>query len=188
MGRDNKLLLPFGKTTVIEQVLEEVTQVEGLEIVLVSNRTEVTGQVSRLGVKTASPKGEICQSNSLKAGLEGISKETKGVFFILGDQPFIRSSLLAEMQAAFLYLQKVNSTRNIIVPYHGKKRGNPVLFSTDYLDSFNNLMGDEGARSIIKANNHYIFKMQVDDSNVLLDIDTPEDYHRALSLTGHNLA
>ncbi len=184
MGRENKLLLPFGGGTIIEQVITELKKVDRMEIIVVSGDRQVREIAGRLGVETVSPAGAICQSNSLKAGLLGLTDKITGIFFVLGDQPFIQADLYLQMQQVFGYLQKIGSSRDIILPYYGNKRGNPVLIGTGHGENLTRIKGDQGAREIIAGNRHRIFKLVVDNPGLIMDIDTPEEYKLALkSLT-----
>jgi molybdenum cofactor cytidylyltransferase len=58
--------------------------------------------------------------------------------------------------------------------YRGQ-RGNPVGFSRDYLPQLLALEGDQGARGILK--HAPVTELEVDDSGILQDVDTPADLH-----------
>jgi molybdenum cofactor cytidylyltransferase len=181
MGEQDKLLLPWKDKTIIEHLLQVAAGVENMEVLVVTGSLEVVKKAAQLGIESRIPQGEPSQSNSLKTGLTNLpNKGMKGIFFILGDQPFINAELLINMQRAYNYLEKVGSARNIVVPFYHQQRGNPVLFSIDYLDSFYAIAGDQGARSILQAHNKHVFRLKVDNSEMLIDIDTPEDYQQAI--------
>jgi len=180
MGEKNKLLLPWGNKSVIQHILQVVAGVENLEPLVVTCSEKVAAIAAQLGVASITPQGESNQSNSLKTGLTSLPREAKGIFFILGDQPFVDIELLINMQRSFCYLQRVGSTRDIIVPFYKQQRGNPVLFSTGYLESFHTIAGDQGARDILQSHGKNIFRLKVENPQMLIDIDTPEDYQQAL--------
>jgi CTP:molybdopterin cytidylyltransferase MocA len=52
--------------------------------------------------------------------------------------------------------------------------GHPVLFPPDCLPAFAGLIGDQGARLILKANNDRLQRVALPGQNALIDLDTPE--------------
>ncbi|MNY74038.1 MobA-like NTP transferase domain protein [compost metagenome] len=63
----------------------------------------------------------------------------------------------------------------IAAPMYRGRRGNPVGFSRHYLPQLLALEGDQGARGILKHS--AVTELEVDDSGILQDIDTPADLH-----------
>lgn len=74
-----------------------------------------------------------------------------------------------------IILEFIREGKTIIPLYKGKK-GHPSLFSRRDLDMFSKIKGDEGGRSIIKELDLIYF--DVDDSSIVYDIDTREEYER----------
>ncbi|MDW7673854.1 MAG: nucleotidyltransferase family protein [Bacillota bacterium] len=179
MGKQNKLLLPLNDKPVIENVLLTLTMLQQLETVVVTTYPEIITIAEKYNAKVAFPKSvEHSQSNSLKSGLDNIQADIKGIFFILGDQPFISSTLLALMMKAFLYLKDVGTDRDIIVPYYLQTKGNPPLIDVKYVKELRKITGDKGARDILQNHSQNIFKLQVTDPLVFKDIDTNDDYQQ----------
>lgn len=52
--------------------------------------------------------------------------------------------------------------------------GHPVLFPADCFPAFRRLQGDEGARSVLRANRHRLRQVPLPGRHALTDLDTPE--------------
>jgi molybdenum cofactor cytidylyltransferase len=64
----------------------------------------------------------------------------------------------------------------IIIPeYHGK-RGHPVVFPARYYPDLRRAPLDEGARSVVRSNRAANHLLGVSDRNILLNVDTPQQY------------
>jgi len=63
----------------------------------------------------------------------------------------------------------------IAAPFHQGKRGHPVGFGKACHDALAALTGDEGAKTIVAANQDRVTRIDVDDAGILRDIDTRED-------------
>ena len=64
--------------------------------------------------------------------------------------------------------------RAICVPTYKAKRGNPVLWSKRFLAMIAAIAGDTGARALLGEYADEVCEVEMSDSGVLLDIDTPE--------------
>jgi len=92
-----------------------------------------------------------------------------GFVIALADMPFIRSATI-EMVA-----QTLATGASIAMPTYQGQRGHPVGFSARFRSELENLHGDEGARSIIKAHSTEVQIFACDDAGILMDIDTVAD-------------
>jgi molybdenum cofactor cytidylyltransferase len=111
------------------------------------------------------------QSTSVRAGLATVDRRTCGAIFLLADQPFVTSSLLRD-----LITLHAHTLAPIVAPRVGKTRANPILFDRSTFSDLMSLSGDMGGRGIFSR--YPITWLPWDDSNLLEDIDTPEDYQR----------
>lgn len=118
------------------------------------------------------------QSRSLKEGLREASKRYQHVMVFLGDVPFISQQTV---QSVYEYgLKLINETNEpfSLRPIFDQKPGHPVLIGYFQQTPFEALSGDQGAKLLLAKIKQY--KLQVDDPGILLDIDTPEAYQKAL--------
>ncbi len=115
------------------------------------------------------------QSTSLKAGIQALPVNTGAVLFLLSDQPFITPELLrglvARRQATFA---------PVVAPRVAGRRANPVLFGRETFASLLALKGDTGGRAVLDR--FPVELMDWADPNLLLDVDTTEDYERLKGL------
>ena len=127
------------------------------------------------------PHWEQGQSTSVKAGVSALPIETEAAIFLLADQPLITAALLQKMALTY------NQTHApVIAPFIGEKRGNPLLFSRETFQDLTKLKGDEGGRTIL--NMYPMLKLNWDDSSILFDVDTPQDYERLKLITPQSRA
>ena len=108
-------------------------------------------------------------STSLKAGLRALPSYIDGVMVCLGDMPQVSADHLNRLIAAFNPLEG----RAIVVPTFEGKRGNPVLWSAEFLSTMQALSGDQGAKPLFTEHADRLAEVEMADAAVLLDIDTP---------------
>ena len=70
----------------------------------------------------------------------------------------------------------------IVRPSFGERRGHPVIFDRAVFDELRRAPLDVGARAVLSAHYHEIVNVPVDDPGCLVDVDTPEDYARAIGI------
>jgi molybdenum cofactor cytidylyltransferase len=64
--------------------------------------------------------------------------------------------------------------RAIIVPTRHGQRGNPILWSRQFLVEMLALKGDQGARRLIEEHADLVAEIEMDNDAIFIDIDTPE--------------
>jgi len=109
-------------------------------------------------------------SRSLRAGLLKAMPAFPSVMFLLGDQPLVDSNLIDRLLAGFW-----ESEKDICVPVHNGRRGNPTLFSRKFYDQLLTVSGDIGAREIIQAHPADVLSIEIEDPLPFFDIDTETD-------------
>jgi len=114
---------------------------------------------------------EAGQSTSVRCGLQALPDTIGSAVFLLADQPQIPIELVAA-----LCEQHARSLSPIVAPLIGDRRGNPVLFDRITFGDLLALTGDVGGRAVFAK--YPIAHVAWPDANLLLDVDTPEDYQR----------
>jgi molybdenum cofactor cytidylyltransferase len=94
--------------------------------------------------------------------------------FFLADQPQIPVPLVSA-----LIKQHSKHLAAITAPRVNEKRGNPVLFDRITFPELMQLSGDMGGRKLFDR--YTVDYVDWDDPNILLDVDTPEDYTQLVS-------
>ncbi len=173
MGARNKLLEEVDGTTMVRQATENVLASQARPVVVVTGheaervRTALTG----LDVTFAhNPDYAQGLSTSLRVGLSKFTGDVDGALVCLGDMPQVRAAQLDALIAAFDPIEG----HAICVPVVGGKRGNPVLWGSEFFAQIGSVAGDVGARHLIGENAAVLCEVPADGDGVLLDIDTPE--------------
>ena len=113
-------------------------------------------------------------STSIAAGLAALPEEVEGALVCLGDMPAVSAEVLDRIIAAF----DPRGGAAVCVPTCRGKRGNPVLWSRRFFVEIRGIQGDAGARHLIGEHADAVREVPVDDSGILLDIDSPESLER----------
>jgi molybdenum cofactor cytidylyltransferase len=154
----------------------------GLSPVIVvtgANGEQVQAAVDDLNVIIAKNSNwESGQGSSIKASVKHLTASSTnssgGAIFLLTDQPQITTSILealVEKHAEGLY--------PIVAPMVLDQRANPVLFDQVTFPDLLDIEGDVGGRAIFHK--HTVEYLPWHDDRMLLDVDTPEQYHRLIS-------
>jgi molybdenum cofactor cytidylyltransferase len=169
-----KVLLPWGKSTVLQTVISTL-QSCGLRDVLV-----VTGaahqQVEMLVGRTVQTvfneqyqSGEML--SSIQLGLTVKMREASAALICLGDQPQIEDRSVRSVCDAFL-----KSKSKLVVPSYQMQRGHPWLAARAIWDEILLMREPETMRDFLKKHNKEINYVECPTPTILQDVDTPEDY------------
>ena len=173
-----KQLLPFGKSTIVETVVDNMLGAKFDEvIVVVGHRAEaIQKQLGTRAIKTVfNPDYREGMLTSAQTGIRTL--EASDAFaLMLVDQPFITSALIDQVADAYQQTEK-----GIALPSYNYKRGHPVILDQKYASDILALTPEsDGVRTLFKKYSHDIHYVTVDTDAVLRDIDDREDYKRAL--------
>lgn len=176
----SKIVLPWGSGTVISHIISVLKSADIEDIIVVTGgyRELVEKEVFNAGVRPVyNPEyqnGEM--AISLKIGLNSIENTgITGFFMVLGDQPMIiQEDLRGMIEIHKKYPEK------IIIPSYSMRRGHPWLIPERYFKEIAQLNPPDTLRTLIQRNEKDIAYYIVDHSEVMEDIDTPEDYKRLL--------
>lgn len=184
MGDTNKLFLPFHGKPIIESVIENVKHSEADEIIVVgSDKTMQHLKPFRSNRVRIVKNGEHRNgmTSSIKAGV--LACDGDGYLICLGDQPQILTSTYNKIIQSFKLAYRENN-QVISAPFFQEKRGNPVIFSSDYREEILSHDQPEGCKEIIQRNANSIDVIPTDDPAILLDIDTMDDYQSLINGRG----
>lgn len=169
-----KMLMPWGKSTVLQTVIAAF-QRTGVDDILV-----VTGgahrQIESLISKSAQivfnkeyAQGEML--SSLQVGLEAKKHEAQAALIGLGDQPQVQERTVQRI------LQEYQQTKaSIIVPSYQMHRGHPWLVVHGLWDEILQMRPPESPREFLNHHEKDIHYVTIDSPSILQDLDTPDDY------------
>jgi CTP:molybdopterin cytidylyltransferase MocA len=112
------------------------------------------------------------QLSSLLAGIDAlVTPHTDAVMMTLVDVPLVRAATVIAVIDEWR-----RSRAPIVRPAIGDRHGHPVLFDRAVLDEIRRAPLDAGAKSVVRAHEHELVNVPVDDEGCLRDVDTPSDY------------
>ncbi len=174
MRGTNKLLAHIGDRPLVRHVVERIVAARPSAVVVVTGheRERTEAALAGLDVRFAdNPDYAAGLGTSLRAGISALGGDIDGALICLGDMPEISPALIGRMIAAFAPEQR----RDIVVPVHSGRRGNPVLLGRRHFAAAAAIDGDKGARELIAARPSAVVEVAA-DSGALLDLDTPEAF------------
>jgi molybdenum cofactor cytidylyltransferase len=173
-----KMLLPWGGSTVIEQVITTFLKagVEDLIVVTGGAREQVESVISPYPVRNAYNNdyatGEML--SSIQCALRVIHAESEATLIGLGDQPQIQEGSVRLICETYR-----DHASPLIVPSFQMRRGHPWLVARPLWNEILALRPSESPRDFLNRHADEIRYVSVDSPSVLADLDTPEDYQRS---------
>jgi len=169
-----KQLMPLGKSTVLEQAIDNLlnSAVDEIIVVVGHRAEEITEAIAAKPVKIMfNPNYRQGMSTSIIAGLTLADPQAQAVMLALGDQPLVDSQTINKLIDEFH-----NHDKGIAVPTYQGRRGHPIIFAIKYKEKLLELEGDIGGRQIIQKHPDDVLEVAVDSESVITDIDTKDDY------------
>lgn len=118
------------------------------------------------------------QLSSLLAGMDAVlSARTEALMMTLVDVPLVRVSTVIAVIDEWR-----RSRAPIVRPAIGERHGHPVIFDRAVFDEIRRAGLDVGAKSVVRAHEHEIVNVPVDDEGCVRDVDTPADYDEMKSV------
>jgi molybdenum cofactor cytidylyltransferase len=187
MGRP-KLSLPLGGSTVLQVVIETVRRA-GVEHVLVIVGPHVP-ELAPLAQAAGSqvlllPHETPDMRATIKQGLNWIEEQfhprpDDAWLLIPADHPTLDENVVRQLFQA----RREHAECSIFVPTFQGKRGHPTLIGWQYASAISLMPPGSGLNAYLRQQTSEIFELAVASRNVLIDLDTPEDYQRLLKNSG----
>lgn len=178
MGRV-KPLLPWGKRTLIEAIIDRVARSRAKEVLVVlgAARDDIEPVIAKYHVgRVFNPDFARGMLSSIQRGLEAVPRDAQAVLFFLGDQPAPSAAIINRLIDAY-----EKTGKGIVLPVCGGRRGHPVLIDLKYRNEIRALDPGIGLRQLMRNHPEDILEVRTRSPRVLHDIDTPEDYERVLA-------
>ena len=166
-----KPLLPLGDKTVLDRCLKTLHQggVNDIFVVVSINGEEVARAAHEHPVQivvNSDSRGDM--ASSIRIGRDRTALETSGIIVALCDCPLVLPTTIAA-----LIEQHSKHVDCIITPTYLGRRGHPLLLPRPILEE---LTEGTTLRDVLKRNAIRIREVPLEDSGILTDMDTPEDY------------
>jgi molybdenum cofactor cytidylyltransferase len=178
MGQDKALLVYRGRTFLetIVQALRDAG-LERIAVVLGHHAEEIRRAADLRGVEIVFNENyALGQTSSLQAGLRRLAgHEVEAVVLSLVDHPGFSAETIRKIVVRFR-----EAACPVVIPTFQNQHGHPVLIARKPFDELLRLPPDAAANAVLRR--HYTEKgmVEVTDSGILLDIDTPQAYQNLL--------
>lgn len=168
-GLRNKLLAPLpGGTCVAREAAHRLLRVVPKVIAVVRPGAETLAHVlNEAGCDVVFSADAVRgMGASLAAGV-GASDDAESWIVALADMPRIAAETIGAVARA------IDEGASLAAPFYQGQRGHPVGFGVEHRDALLALDGDAGARALLAS--HPLARIDVNDSGILRDVDTPAD-------------
>jgi len=180
MGSPKALLPSPDGRPFVTRIVDILREAGIVELVVVTGRghddlvnvLRSGGRVPPLIVRNADPsRGQL---SSLWVGMDAVVRaDTQGILVTLVDVPMVAVSTVTRVVTAWH-----RARAPIVRPAIGNRHGHPVIFDRAVLDMLRAAPIDGGAKTVVRAHEHDLLNVPVDDEGCLIDIDTPDEYSR----------
>jgi CTP:molybdopterin cytidylyltransferase MocA len=174
--KSEKILLPFGNSTVLETILATLglAGVEEVVCVLRPDLPDAARRARAAGARIVwNAKPEEDMLLSIRMGLEAVSPKALAIFIWPADCPAVSP------QTVKLLARSADPGR-VLIPAYRSRRGHPALLGRDLIPAVDGIPLREGLRHLWRTRAAAVAEIAVDDPGVLQNLDTPEAYQAAI--------
>ncbi|MFA5398896.1 MAG: DVU_1551 family NTP transferase [Dehalococcoidia bacterium] len=169
-----KPLLDLGGQPVIERVISSFLNagISDIRVVAGYCREKLVHALAGQSVKVViNDRFAAGMFSSVRAGVTNLDSSTEAFFLMPADVPLVRQETIRYLAGAY----RLHSDR-ILIPVFGARRGHPPLIAARFAGSIIDYSGENGLGGVFSLHSADIVALPVPDGNILLDMDTPEDY------------
>lgn len=180
----NKLLLPFGRASVVRASATSALGSRARPVVVITGYEQFAVTRALDGLPVSFAYNPVYQTgemlSSIKVGLNWLLQHNPpphAALIALADQPLIPSPVFDRLIAAF-----ERGCGDVIAPRfrHDGPRGHPVLIARRLWPDVLALPAGANVRDLLAARLEVVTHLVVNTDAVLRDVDTPEAYQEAL--------
>ena len=178
MQRDKALLTWQGKTF-LGAAMESLRPHCQLIIVVAGKNVDSLKPVvfAAGGFLVVNPDTDRGQFSSLQVGLQEVLDRGRDAAIVtLIDRPPAAPGTVKSLKDRFL--EEVRSGHWAVVPQYGEKHGHPIVIGREMIEAFLRAPAEATARDVEHKHQPHVVYVPVDDANVTMNVDTPEDYAR----------
>lgn len=171
-----KMLLPLNGKSVIENTIDNMLEFSERIIVVGGYKIELLQPVIQKYKNVELVFNENYEKgmfSSVKCGLKAVKGEQ--FFFTPGDYPLISKEV---------YLNIIDKTGDIIIPTYKGRKGHPILIKSKFIKEILEEGRYETLRDFINSKSPSF--IEVNHKEILMDIDSIEDYEKALKNLGED--
>jgi molybdenum cofactor cytidylyltransferase len=179
-----KLLLPFRGRTILENVIEAVLRspVDRTLVVLGAHADRISALLDATSVERAfNPDYRSGMLSSVRCGIRHLPSDARAALIFLGDQPGLCDGTITAVLNAYQ-----TSGKGLVLPVRGSTGGHPLLLDLKYRADIEHLDPEVGLKGLLALHPDDVLRVEAGEGTNPPDIDTPEDYRRALIRAGES--
>lgn len=178
MGRQ-KVLWPYGDSTVLGHILGQIAQTAISETLVVTGH-EASAVAAALAGKDAravfNPNYKGGALSSIRTGLTALPRFSRGVMVVPGDHPEVTAGIIAALIGAF-----EAERGDIVLPVCDGRRVHPVLFDASYRSEILAGFDDTGLEGLYLRYPKQLIEIPWEAQAEVPDLDTPAEYEASLA-------
>jgi molybdenum cofactor cytidylyltransferase len=175
--KENKLLLKINDDTLIEHVVKAAkgSSVDEVVVVLGYEATKIKKHLARVECRFAVNQNYMKgQSESVKVGFSAVSSNAEAVLILPADVALIDRESINRVIEEYR-----RSKSRIVIASHQQQSGHPILLDRTLFPEVANVDEDtQGLKAVINRHRAEIKYVEVGTENVLIDIDTREEFNK----------
>jgi molybdenum cofactor cytidylyltransferase len=178
-----KPLLPLGGETITDHVISTFLNC-GIEVFLVvgHRKDELRAGIKKRDIKIIeNPDYRKGMFTSVRAGISRLQPVYQGFFIMPVDIPLVRESTIRRLMGV-----AAEQSQKVVYPVFGEKRGHPPVIPSSFISPILAWEENGGLKTFLKPREKSALEIPVADSNILFDIDTPQDYTALLERFQHS--
>lgn len=175
----SKMLLPVNGSTMLGCSINNILSsgINDVMVVVSPESEKIISEIEKFSVNFCiNARFREGMLSSVICGLDNLPAEHGSLLIHPGDQPLVRPETIRRLLET-----KDKSRFGIIVPFCCGKRGHPVIIDEKYSDYIRQLDTGKGLRSLLFKYPEDVIEVETDDSGVLKDFNTYDQYIREIN-------
>jgi len=171
--------MPYGGCTIVEETLDHLIKSKLDRIIIITGfenkliEEELKNQISPRVSCRFNSSYRLGRSSSIRSAVSLVRDQADALLFMVADKPAVTTELID--RAIDTFKSKLPGILHVLTP---GGRGHPIIFGRKLYDELEELKGDITGQELIDR--HRADTIELPDSVNQLDIDTPDDYHKAV--------
>jgi molybdenum cofactor cytidylyltransferase len=175
--KENKLLLKINGDTLIEHVVKHAKEssVDEVVVVLGYEASKIRERLAKINCKlTVNQNYMKGQSESVKVGLSTVSNNAEAVMILPADVALIDPQSINRVVEEYR-----RSKSRIVIASHKRRSGHPILLDRSLFPEASRIDEEtHGLKAAINRHRAEVKYVEAGTDNVLIDIDTREEFNR----------
>jgi molybdenum cofactor cytidylyltransferase len=176
-----KLMLPLGSGTVIERVVTELKRASFLPVVVVRpDQHDLQRLVRDTGAMDLElPSRTTHMRETVEFALTVLSTKYHcrpeiPWLLVPADHPLLDATIIQRLEAAL----GCRPDCSLAVPVYQGRRGHPLMLRWKHYQGIRSFDKNQGINAYLRQLPHETLEVVVDTPDILVDLDTPDDYAR----------